>query len=941
MSFIQETAKKIIESCGTDLRSVAIVVPGRRGGLFLKKELAMAAGKTILLPQIFSIEEYIFDQSGMRKMDETTMLTLLYTVYKKHAGQSAFPIDEFLPTGKTLLADFNDVDDYLLDPDEVFTYLMRVREIENWMPGEAETELQKRYLSFYQLLKPMYHLFTEKCHETGMCYQGKASRILSQQDTFSDFSRIVFAGLNAVTPSLEAHINKLLLSDQALLIWDTDSWYLDNPNHEAGHFMRLNRNSWPKTFGETPRFFENISKKIEFIGAPLGYSQVQSALTLLDTKYRDDISNTLLVLADEGLMMPLLSSLPEEWDDRVNISGGYPLRNTLLGQFVNAQLELISGTLNENGAVRTYRYEQLLEVVSNPLLRLLPDENQKREFSEVVDEISSGRLRYFRWCESDKDDTLLLKRFNVLIPGVVSPYESWDDVLSRLISLTSELFEKCREVDLEHEAAWLVQSMLKALSNTLKNYGDVSDVTIGSVVYFIRRHLQIAKIPLKGEPLKGIQILGMLETRSLDFKNVIIVGANEGFLPAGGQGDSFLPNDVRRELKLPLQYERDAVYAYHFWRLIQRAEEITLIYNTESDPLFGKEPSRFLAQIEHELKHVFPSIVVERRVLGISYDKQPQTSFNFVDVNKIQVVLNKIAESGLSFSRLYNFIACPHRFLLESIYNIQKWEDETGDIAINTMGSVFHDAIEHLTIPFLGKILVKQDFDTMSAAAETALHDAFQHLKVSHTSSGYNFLVKEVLSDTLLHWLHKMKQTLPGDYYVRAVEQLLKPQISLKDGRIVTLKGVADRVEFCNGIMRVMDFKTTNKRSRFNFDDGPDAGIYEQICHPENHYMTQVLFYSWLFSLTENVEAITGGVYPVLNSAGYNPDLLRSKDKELLVLKADQLIEIGGVFFDFIEQIFDPQQTFDPQPAVKTCQYCPYNGVICFANTFEITEDES
>jgi len=143
MSFIQETAKKIIESCGTDFRSVAIVVPGRRGGLFLKKALALAAGKTILLPQIFSIEEYIFDQSGMRKMDETTMLTLLYTVYKKHAGQSAFPIDEFLPTGKTLLADFNDVDDYLLDPDEVFTYLMRVREIENWLPVKLRLSFRK------------------------------------------------------------------------------------------------------------------------------------------------------------------------------------------------------------------------------------------------------------------------------------------------------------------------------------------------------------------------------------------------------------------------------------------------------------------------------------------------------------------------------------------------------------------------------------------------------------------------------------------------------------------------------------------------------------------------------------------------------------------------------------------------------------------------------
>ena len=941
MSFIQETAKKIIESCGTDFRSVAIVVPGRRGGLFLKKALALAAGKTILLPQIFSIEEYIFDQSGMRKMDETTMLTLLYTVYKKHAGQSAFPIDEFLPTGKTLLADFNDVDDYLLDPDEVFTYLMRVREIENWLPGEAETELQKKYLSFYQLLNPIYHLFSDKCHETGMCYQGMASRILSQKETFPDFSRVVFAGLNAVTPSLEAHINKLLLSDQAVLIWDADSWYLDNPNHEAGHFMRLNRNTWPKTFGETPRYFENTKKKIDFIGAPLGYSQVQSALTLLDSKYSDAFTDTVLVLADEGLMMPLLSSLPEEWADRVNISGGYPLRNTLLGQLVNAQLELISGTLNENGATRTYRYEQLLALVSNPLLRLLPDEKQKSAFTEVVDEISSGRLRYFRWCESDKDDTVLLKKFEGLIPGLVSPCQSWDDVLSRLINLTGDLFEKCREVDLEHEAVWLVQSMMKALSNTLKNYGDVSDITIGSVVYFIRRHLQVAKIPLKGEPLKGIQILGMLETRSLDFKNVIILGANEGFLPAGGQGDSFLPNDVRRELKLPLQYERDAVYAYHFWRLIQRAEEITLIYNTESDPMFGKEPSRFLAQIEHELLPAYPSITAERRVLGINYDTKAGTPFDIVDREKIDKMLGDIASYGLSFTKLYGFISCPHKFLLEGIYKIEQWEDETGDIALNTMGSVFHDAIEKLTIPFLGKVLIKQDFDTMLAAADSCLEAAFQNLKIAHTSSGYNYLVREILSDTLLQWLRRMKESVPSDYYVKAVEHVLQPEIALHDGRKVKLKGVADRVEFCNGVMRVMDFKTTHKRSNFVFDALPESDIAAQVCHPDNRYLTQVLFYSWLYALQENVKTITGGVYPVLNTAGYRPDLLRTKDDELLVLNGDQLNDIGEVFSDFVEQIFDTEQTFQPNPTDENCQYCPYNGVICYANTFGINEDES
>ena len=246
-------------------------------------------------------------------MDETSLLTLLYAVYKDYAGTTAFPLDEFLPTGKTLLSDFNDVDDYMLDAEEVFTYLTRIKEIEGWVPGEAETTLQKRYMSFYLLLNPMYKMFTEKLNDKGMGYQGFASRKLAARNDVPDgFQHVVFAGLNAVTPSLEAHINKLVLNEKATLLWDTDSMYLDNDQHEAGHFMRMNRAAWPAAFAQAPEYFKNSRKTIDFIGAPLGYSQVQTALKLINTRYSDAFADTVLVLADESLLIPLLSSLPQE-----------------------------------------------------------------------------------------------------------------------------------------------------------------------------------------------------------------------------------------------------------------------------------------------------------------------------------------------------------------------------------------------------------------------------------------------------------------------------------------------------------------------------------------------------------------------------------------------------------------------------------------------------
>ena len=529
MTFIQEIANKIINDFGTDFKSTAIVMPGRRGGLFMKKALAKAVGKPILLPHIFSIEEYIYHQSEMRKMDETTMLAILYAVYKNHAGQNAFSIDDFLLTGKTILSDFNDVDDYLLDPEDVFTYLMRVREIENWFPGEATTNLQKNYLAFYQLLKPIYYSFTDKCKELGMGYQGLASRVLSQKNSFNDFTKIIFVGLNAITPSLQTHINKLIQKEQAALYWDADSWYFDNPNHEAGHFLRLNRTAWPGTFSKAPSLFENTNKKINIIGAPLGYAQIQTALHILQSQYGNSLEDTVLVLANEGLMIPLLSSLPPELAEKVNISGGYPLKNTLLGQLIASYLELTSETFTSESSAITYHFDKLVEFLSNPLLRLLIEEKDIESYDKIVEEISSGKFRFFYWNQEQNESSELLKQFDELLPELISPCEKWESILARLIDVTSRLFEKCADIDIEHEAAWTINSMLKALLNTLKSYGSNLDITYNSAAYFIRRLLQTAKIPLKGEPLKGVQILGVLETRSLDFKNVIIVGANEGF----------------------------------------------------------------------------------------------------------------------------------------------------------------------------------------------------------------------------------------------------------------------------------------------------------------------------------------------------------------------------------------------------------------------------
>ncbi len=933
MSFIDQLAKKILSEHFGPMQNTTIVLPGRRSGLFLKNSLAKMAGKAILLPQIVSIEDYIFEASQLRKMEETSLLTKLFSVYKQKAGADAFPLDEFLNTGKTLLADFNDVDDYILNPEDVFTYLFRIKEIEGWIPGEANTGLQKQFMAFYTLLNPIYNDFRKILLDNGMGYQGLASRMLAEADLSEfPFQHVVFAGLNAITPSLAQHIDKLLLIGKASLIWDNDNYYLGKTGHEAGHFMRMNKNRWPLSFDEPTKMLETDAKKINFIGAPLGYSQVQTGLSILSEKYSDAFAETVLVLADESLLMPLLSSLPKEWADMVNISSGYPLKNTLVGQLLISYLELITRSVPDTGNSKSFHRDNLTRFIFNPLLALIVDDENKENFRTNCAEIANGSTRFFRRETNDG----LIGRLNSNLFQLLSEPSNWAECLNQLKTISERIFDMSYKVDLEHEAAWMCTTMLTGLSNNLANYTDSSELSIDAALFFVKKQLHILKIPLKGEPLKGIQILGMLETRALDFKNVIVLGVNEGFLPASGHIDSFLPYDVRRELGLPLPFERDAVYAYHFYRLMQRANEITLIYNTESDPIYGKEPSRYLAQIEHELCRNNQTIQLEKQVLGISYHQSTISQFVFPDRNIIDNALTRIAEKGLSFTGFFTFVECPRKFLVERILGIKETNEVAAEMGNDVMGNIFHKAIETISRPYIGKKLSESDVENMLADVPEQLQKSIAYNQVVRVDRGYNYLVADLLNDSLIRWLKGLKSVLHSNHTIVDVEADLSSEIVLHNNRKVKLIGFADRVEQTNDGLRIMDFKTTHKAPNLKISAKKTIADYFVS---DRRYLIQVLFYASLYAKKHRVSNITGGVYAVLSNHNHLPLLITGEKGEILPLSNNLLEQFNAEVENILEDLFDETQNFEPTPG-KACNYCPYNDVLCFKQAFKIGNED-
>lgn len=936
MSFIAELAGFLLTRSEEALKQTAVVLPGRRSCLFLRKELAKQSDKALFLPAIMSIEDYIYNSTNLKKASDVSLLTRLYSIYCDQAGTDAFAPDDFIQTGRTLLADFNDVDDYLLDREEVYTYLFKVREIEGWFPGESNTQLQLQYMKFYSIMLPVSIEFANSLLSNGLAYQGLASRMLAENDgTNLPWDEVVFAGLNAITPSMAAHINTLKEKNKATLFWDADDWYVNRPEQEAGHFMRMNQQQWPESFGKLPAHFATGRKKISFIGAPMGYSQIQTALELLTPDALKGNTGAVLVLADEALLLPLLNCLPSEWREKTNISMGYPLRNTLTGQWCLSLLSLWSSNdNNENGKV-SYRFDQLAPLLSNPMMLLLCDEASLSQTKADIGEICSGRTRFFAVSQSNADANSAFGRLLHEFPAMLQPQKNWQQALENLSDLLHILFETSTSHELEHEAAWQAISDIHTLKNTLHS-SSPELLTFSGVMFFTRRVLQTIKIPLKGEPMQGVQILGMLETRALDFRKVVIVGANEGFLPSGSHTDSFLPADIRRELGLPITFHRDSVYAFHFYRLLQRAEDITLIYNTESDPVFGKEPSRFLAQLSHELEPAYDNISIEEKVLRIRYPSLKAESVATPPREVLQDALNHIAENGLSFSRLFTFIECPLKFMLAHLLKIQETQEEDGNIAANVIGSVFHRAMEQLWQPHLHKPVSDEMIHAMEQNASEALNEALTFNNVSGTGRGYNFLVRELLYDVIISWLKGFASEAKTGAICRGTEVPLKHTLKI-NGTEVLLKGIADRIEEHSGLLRILDYKTGNKSINLYLNEKLSV---QGIFSPKNQYMLQLLFYMWLYKQMNHTTQITGGIYKVLSNLPSNAILLRLKNNDIFYPDNDFWTEFEQELTRIVAEMYDEKQTFNATPDKKLCNYCPYQGVLCLVSQIPEEDEE-
>ena len=800
-AFIRQTLQTLLSE-KESLSSYTFILPSKRAGSFLLNQLASLSQRSAFAPRVLSIEDFAEEMSGLKSIDNTSALFEFYSVYLASTPEEQVEnFETFSSWAQTLLYDFNEIDRYLIDYRPFFDYLSNIQELNHWYLQEQRTPLMENYLAFWRKLPEYYEQLKTELQKKNLAYQGMVYRVASEkvgEYLHRHQNPHIFIGFNALNEAEQQIVQQLLQRGDNRIFWDIDAVFMKDPQHDASLFMREYARSWPyyreNPFPVTREF--SSAKQLEMVGVPKNIGQAKFVGELLAKMAPEELKQTAVVLGDEGMLLPLLNSLPPNVEE-VNVTMGFPLKNAPVSFLFDQLFRMQSQNRKE------LYYKDILEITNHPLIQKIT-----RGYSlRISERIQKENLVY-----------LSAATFLGSLPPHLKPLfklclQSWDNSPALAISGLQQLLFLFRErLDREHDKLTLeflyqYHLLFNRLSDLLQEYPHITSVK--SLYSIFRDQVSTQTVDFRGKPFSGLQIMGMLESRVLDFRNVIVCSVNEGVLPAGKSSNSFIPYDLKCSYKLPTYKEKDAVYTYHFYHLLQRAENAWLLYNTESDGLNAGEKSRFLLQLEmepqplHQLRHY----TVAPQVPAIL---QPLQS-----ISKSPEILQKLQEraaKGFSPSALTTYIRNPLDFYHQYVLGIKDSEEVEETIAYNTLGTVVHQSLETFYRQWLGKELTVEALQEAirRTPQEVALQFEKEYSKEPLTR-GKNLLIFEVAKRYVLNFLKMEIRELKEGNRIRIeqVESNLKSRVNIPELNFpVFIHGNVDRVDSYNGLLRIIDYKT-------------------------------------------------------------------------------------------------------------------------------------
>ena len=902
-SFISETLNDILQTT-TSFENVVFVLPSQRAKVFVKQEFKnkITVG---FLPEMLNIEQFIQQVSGIQKADSIQLLFHFYSIYRSvEKNPDAF--DVFSSWAITVLQDFNEIDQHLIDTNDIFIYLRDIERLRKWSVKGTfkETELMRDHNSFLEKLNTYYAAFYQFLLENSIGYQGLLYKEASKKiDNYLDdkvHKKIFFIGFNALNKAEEVLFQKVLQRGNAEVYWDLDEAFFKS-NHQAAKFIRKYKSEWKyyetnslKSLGNS--FSE--PKKIQIIGAAKNTTQIKYIGEILQKT--NNVTNTALVLADETLLPITLNSLPKNIKN-INITMGYPLKDVPTTGLLFAVFQLfISQEKLQKTLVNEFYHKDVIRFFKHQLVYGLLDR---------VDDFTTQIAKENQTFINENHIKSLLKTANADVKNVISnlfaPLDSVANFIDQVLALIDLLKEEVNALEKEYLFRfYTIFTQLKTLQNEFKYFTDLKTLS-----QFFRQLIGSENLSFQGEPLKGLQLMGMLETRVLDFENIILASANEGILPASSQQNSFIPFDVKVQFGLPTYREKDAIFSYHFFRLLQRAKNVYILYNTEHDVFGSGEKSRFVTQLEM-MRTDFVHKIVSPKVL-------PQ-QLELKEIPKNDLVferLKELAKKGFSPSSLTNYLYNPIAFYKQKILKIQEHDDVEETVAFNTLGTVVHETLDEMYKPFVGKYLKVDDIEKMEKQAKDLVTKYFKiQFKNGDISTGKNRLIFEVANRFVINFLVQEKTLLKDEnnqLKIIATEENLAAEIQVEGFDFpIKLHGNVDRVDELNGEIRIIDYKSGMvKGSELKVLD------FTQIRAKEQYKAIQVLLYSFLYTKNKNHDfskTLKAGIFSFKNlKEGFLPinfsSNYKNPDTSITQEKLDEFIEeLKG----YLKEIYNPDIAF-------------------------------
>lgn len=956
-SFLEYVAEDIISKYGNNLSHVAVVFPNKRASLFLNEYLARMVNRPLWSPTYITISDLFRKHSKRMISDQIKLICILHRIYREVTGSNE-TLDHFYGWGQLLLADFDDIDKNLADAAKVFANLRDIHELDDIsylddnqkemlsrffanFSEEQESELKHKFITLWSNFHSIYSRYNDVLKENGIAYEGALYREVTEQENIEfKYDTYLFVGFNMMQTVEQKLCSKLQKSGKAHFYWDFDNYYLEH--NEAGTYIRQYLPHFPNELDIHDKdIYDNMrhQKDISYISATTENIQARYVAQWLRENGRIAAGrNTAIVLADENLLPTVIHCLPPEVKN-VNITTGYPLQQSPVASLVKTLIALrFQGYRSD---LEYYRLHWLQMILRHPYASLISD-----NVTELLKDISKSNKFYFSIEELSKDDSLKLL-FNETSHDVRS-INSWIIQIIQLIGNHYAETVNCNdskkpshiENPLMQESLFRMYTLLNRLSSLIDE--GYLDIDVNTYTKLIGQLIQTTSIPFHGEPVIGVQIMGVLETRNLDFEHVLVLSCGEGNMPKGVNDSSFIPYSIRKAYGLTTIDNKVAIYAYYFHSLLQRATDISLLYNNATSNTSTGEMSRFMLQLMVESGQNIRKYSLNAQQEPISVRRQ-----KIKKDSEIMEKLNSIKR--ISPTALNVYLRCQLMFYYTYILGIRQTDNEDDEIDNQTFGNIFHHAAELFYKPMLehGGIVHQSDLEDAKenkVLLERIVDQAFNELlfKVPvNTHMEYNGLQiinRHVLINYLRQMIELDLKLTPFTLQGLELKVSHKFEIPLPEGnRLIDIYGTIDRMDEIDipgkgACIRVIDYKT-GSNNKMNIKQIDDIFNPEMLSNHSDYYL-QSMLYSLIVRYDKKYNPDLLPVSPALlfiqhaKEENYDPTLLLTKEKiiDIATWKDDFINGIKQLIAD----ILNPSMNFNPTDNIKQCDTCPYHQ-ICYA----------